>query len=139
MRTRSPEDTARFLISLTAEIRKAYTFYDFAGTYNRYKASNFSLARNDLPPQRTLSEFLAETKRSFLTIKDIHAMQLMQLPGIGPTSVKAIIDLYPTPLSLYRAIQGLSLEDAVDKLTKSFTQVRSARLVARAVAVQYQS
>merc|ERR1712137_1185058 len=49
-------------------------------------------------------------KTHALTVSDIFAKQLLQILNVGPTSVKVILQKYPTLRSLRRAYHGASTE-----------------------------
>ena len=60
-------------------------------------------------------------KSSNLTVRDLFAMQLMQITGMSGRKARAVVEVYPTPVGLWKAYQQCSTQQEKDKLLAGLT------------------
>ncbi|XP_048563053.1 crossover junction endonuclease MUS81-like isoform X2 [Triticum urartu] len=106
------------------DVQRTTGYSDTENTYGHltlsiidYYSTNFSIGANTCRVCLTYDEFVkkcCDPKK--LTVSDIFALQLMQVPQVTEETAVAVIELYPTLVSLARAYSMLMVYNLVFEL-----------------------
>lgn len=125
-RTLGPEDTIKYLVSMTKYLQDRYK--DSAITVVHPKAKTYRQSMDDARNRLTTSTIginydhfkNALTKSGLITIRDLFIKMLMTIRGVTWERAVTIQRLYPTPYDLWQAYDNLtSEEDRKELLSKA--------------------
>ena len=107
LRTESLEKTKKLYVDLTRSIQDLYN-----PRVGRDKAAPRAFFANCLPTFNAFHENMKNFVASESTVQNTWGVMLAQVKGMGPDSAEAIVNLYPTPISLYETFNRLNWDES---------------------------
>ena len=141
--TKDIYDSADYLTLMTSQLSSLYSNKTlYALTMDMTREFKMEKDHEDLVQQNiqyfmTFEEFSLETtKNKVLTVSELFAKQLMQIKGVSPERALAIIEKYPTPLSLVNSYESLTSQSEKENLLTNIQFGKGKRKVGAAISIQ---
>ena len=107
LRTESLEKTKKLYVDLTRSIQDLYN-----PRVGKDKSAQRTFFSNCLPTFNAFNENMKKFVASESTVQNTWGVMLAQVRGMGPDAAEAIVNLYPTPTSVYETFEQLDWDES---------------------------